>query len=147
VALTSGRTLTEWIGRAPFGAERYEVVKVGLVMPSDLLTLRIDARVEEFFAAGLVEEVRALLESGVPREANALKALGYREVMRHLEGEMDLPAAAALVKANTRRYARRQLTWFRREPAVIWFQLGAVPEERFPEIVSEVALRLDAPRE
>ncbi len=147
VALRTGRPLSALITRRPFAAERYACVKVGLTMPRPALAARIDARVEAFFDAGLVEEARRLLDAGVPRTANCLKALGYREAVAHLSGGMTLAETVDLVKRNTRRYSKRQLTWFRREPGVIWFETGERPEERFADIESEVALRLGAPRE
>lgn len=142
VILETGRPFSRIVEAAPFGEERYPTVKVGLTMTTSLLARRIETRVDEFFAAGLVEEVRDLLASGVPPSSNAFKALGYREVLEHLAGRLDLASTVALVKANTRRYARRQLTWFRREPGVVWFELGEEPEDSLDEIEAAVALRL-----
>lgn len=106
------------------GAERYRTVKVGLRLDRQALARRLDARVGQFFEAGLVEEVRALLAAGVPAEANALKAIGYREVVRALRAGADPTAVAAEVQRSTRRYAKRQLTWFRREPGLLWLDAG-----------------------
>jgi tRNA dimethylallyltransferase len=123
VFFSARRPLSSLIGASPFGEDRYEAVKVGLVMQRDELYRRIDARVDGFFAAGLVEEVRGLLAKGCPPSANALKALGYREVLSHLRGERSLEEAMALTRRNTRRYAKRQWTWFRKEPGVAWFEV------------------------
>ena len=142
VIFVTGRPMSSLIAASPFGEEMYPSAKIGLMMSWRLLTARIEARVEEFFAAGLVEEVRGLLGAGVPRGANAFKALGYREVLAHLDGKLSLEETLALVKLSTRRYARRQLTWFRREPGVVWFELGDRPEERFAEIEADAKLRL-----
>jgi tRNA dimethylallyltransferase len=132
----TGVPLSRHIGLAAFRPEALPALKVGLTMERPLLYLRVDERVERIFAAGIVEEVRALLAAGVPAGANALKALGYREVISHLRGEIDLPRAVDLVKRNTRRYARRQIIWFRRECNVRWFDAGVLSPE---EIAGRVA--------
>lgn len=81
--------------------------------PRPVLYARIEARVEAMFAAGLVEEVRSLRSAGVQFARTARQALGYREVLEHLQGERDLPETIALVKTRTRQFAKRQLTWLR----------------------------------
>ncbi|HUD71164.1 MAG TPA: tRNA (adenosine(37)-N6)-dimethylallyltransferase MiaA [Dongiaceae bacterium] len=123
VRIAAGRPLSAVLRDEPFGVERYDAVKIGLDMDRRALYARIDARVDRFFAAGLVDEVRRLLGAGRPPAANAFKAIGYREVAAHLRGETDLEAAMALTRRNTRRYAKRQMTWFRRETGVAWFSL------------------------
>ena len=82
---------------------------------------RINERTEEHFANGLVDEVRQLLDQGVPAESNALGAHGYRRVVEHLRGQRDLRSAIEQTKLDVRHYAKRQLTWFRHEPDVQWF--------------------------
>ena len=81
---------------------------------------RIDARVDAMMQNGFLEEVRKLKESGVPRDGTAMQGIGYRELYTCLQGELSLEEAVALIKKNSRHYAKRQLTWFRREPGVIW---------------------------
>ncbi len=88
--------------------------------PRDELYRRINERTEAHFAAGLVEEVRTLLEKKVPANSNALGAHGYRRVVEFLEGRRDLESAIEQTKLDVRHYAKRQLTWFRREPGVEW---------------------------
>jgi len=99
--------------------ERFPNLKVGLDMSREELWLRLHERVDRFFADGLVDEVRRLLET-VPREAGAFKAIGYREVVACLDAGRDPEEARERVKRNTRRYARKQRSWFRREPGVQW---------------------------
>lgn len=82
---------------------------------------RINQRTEKFFAAGLVEEVKELLAQGVPANSNALGAHGYRRVVEFLKGKRDLASAVEQTKLDVRHYAKRQLTWFRREPGAEWF--------------------------
>jgi len=84
-----------------------------LQWPTDELNARIDRRVDEMFAAGLVEEVRALLLRPQPLSKTAAQAVGYREVIEHLRGKRGLPETVELVKTHTRRFAKRQRTWFR----------------------------------
>jgi tRNA dimethylallyltransferase len=109
------------------GAERYPTVKIGLDMDRDALAGRLDRRVAQFLDAGLVQEVRKLLERGIPREANAFKAIGYREVLRRLIERSPLEDAVGEIQRNTRRYAKRQRSWFRKEPGVVWFDAESGP--------------------
>lgn len=124
VAILTGTPLSAHVRARSFRPDRLPALKVGLTMLRDALYRRIDSRVERIFRNRIVEEVREMLGAGVPPSANALKALGYREVMAHLRGEIDLARAVDQVKRNTRRYARRQLSWFRRERNVHWFEVA-----------------------
>jgi tRNA dimethylallyltransferase len=99
-------------------------LKIGLNRPREELYRRIEERVDRMFAGGLVEETRALLARGVPDSAPPFKALGYKHVLRVLRGEIDLAEAAALTKIDTRHYAKRQLTWFKKMPDVRWIDPG-----------------------
>ncbi len=97
--------------------------------PREELYARINARTEQHFANGLVDEVRRLLAAGVPAKSNALGAHGYRRVVEFLRGERELKSAIEQTKLDVRHYAKRQLTWFRREPGVEWIQgFGDDPE-------------------
>jgi tRNA dimethylallyltransferase len=97
--------------------------------PREELYERINARTEQHFANGLVDEVRRLLAAGVPANSNALGAHGYRRVVEFLCGERELKSAIEQTKLDVRHYAKRQLTWFRREPGVEWIQgFGDDPE-------------------
>ena len=131
VFFASRRGLSQWIGESPFGEDRYASVKIGLDMDRAALYRIIDARVVGFFAAGLVEEVRGLLRSGCPETANAFKAIGYHEALRHVRGEIGLEEAIALTQRSTRRYAKRQWTWFRKEEGVAWFTIDPDDPGRF----------------
>jgi tRNA dimethylallyltransferase len=89
--------------------------------PRAALYERINERTEKHFAAGLVDEVRSLLAAGVPANSNALGAHGYRRTVEYLDGKRDLASAIEQTKLDVRHYAKRQLTWFRREPGAQWF--------------------------
>lgn len=103
--------------------DRYRALKIGLTMDRRVLCERLDARVDRFFAAGLVTEVRSLLDRGVSPKANAFKAIGYREVLSAFGDGLDPDQCRDEVKRNTRRFAKRQMTWFRREPDVVWLDV------------------------
>ncbi len=118
---------TSWSGRlarrgtwSTSATERYPSLKIGLAGDPQWLSGRIDRRVEQFFEGGLVDEVRQLLSRGVPRAANAFKAIGYREVLAAIDSGRDPEAAAEEIRRSTRRYSKRQRTWFKKEPGVSW---------------------------
>lgn len=97
---------------------RYRVAT--LEMNRELLYRRIEQRVDQMLQDGLAQEVTNLLKSGVPRDAKAMKAIGYKEIIPYCLGETTLAEAVYALKLNTRHYAKRQLTWMRREEAVLW---------------------------
>jgi len=101
----------------------YDTLLFCLTMPRELLYRRIEMRVEEMLAAGLVDEVRGLLSGGVSPEAKSMQSLGYKQIVAYLLGEISLSTAIAEIKRDTRRFAKRQLTWFRREKELIWLDL------------------------
>jgi tRNA dimethylallyltransferase len=100
------------------------------------LRKRIDTRVDQMFAQGLVAETRALLQRGLEQNKTAMQAIGYRQVAEHLRGERPLAETITLVKTRTRQFAKRQMTWFRRQLAVTWLQVGAA--ERADEVVGRL---------
>jgi tRNA dimethylallyltransferase len=99
----------------------FAIIKIGLNMDRRELYERINHRVDRMMASGLVEEARSLQQY---RDTNALNTVGYKEVFRYLDGELSLEEATALIKRNSRRYARRQLTWFRKDRDTRWFSPG-----------------------
>lgn len=98
-----------------------QVVALALRMPSDLLAERLSRRVDQQFAAGLLDEMRGQLAAGVPETARPFTGLVYRQALEHLGGVRDEAATRALIAQENRRYARRQLIWFRKEPNLQWF--------------------------
>lgn len=103
----------------------FRILKIGLNLDRDVLYRRIDRRVDEMMTRGLLDEARALFPL---RDMNALNTVGYRELFAHFDGSLGLEEAVALIKRNTRRYARRQLTWFKGDPDIEWFPPGRVKE-------------------
>jgi tRNA dimethylallyltransferase len=123
VRLQTGRAMSEIMGaRKEPPALAARIRAFALLPPRAELYARINRRTEAHFDAGLVEEVRALLKRGVPRESNALGAHGYRRAVEFIKGERDERSAIEQTKLDVRHYAKRQLTWFRREPGVEWFE-------------------------
>jgi tRNA dimethylallyltransferase len=98
----------------------YRALKIGLAPDRKILYHRIDRRVEIMIAAGLPEEVQGLLEQGYPPELKSLQTIGYRETVDYLQGKLTLPEAVSLIQRNSRRYAKRQLTWFGPDKSIIW---------------------------
>lgn len=121
VALVSGRPLSSWIKEQPFGTQRVDAVRIGLTLPRTVLYDRIAGRVARMVELGWVEEVARLLARGLDPGLPAFQAIGYRQIVRHLEGEWSLEQAIGETVKATRRFAKRQETWFRREPDVTWF--------------------------
>jgi len=98
----------------------YNLVIFGLTMDREKLYQRIEQRVEEMIRAGLVEEVQKLLDAGYGPGLTSMQGLGYKEIISYLTGEVTLPEAVELLKKNTRRFAKRQLTWFRSDGRIKW---------------------------
>jgi tRNA dimethylallyltransferase len=123
VCLQTGKRMSEQRGLRPRPHESARRLRILALNPErDELYRRINSRTEAHFAAGLIEEVHSLLEKGVPPDSNALRAHGYRRVVEYLQGLRDLESALAQTKLDVRHYAKRQLTWFRHEPGVEWFE-------------------------
>ncbi len=115
ICLTTGKPYSSF---RPQGAARdFEIEKVGIFRPREELYARIDRRVDAMLSAGLLEEVRSLQRY---RERTALKTVGYRELFSYLDGGISLEKAIDEIKTNTRHYAKRQLSWWRRDPSIRW---------------------------
>ena len=137
----TGKTQTEQMRLDQAREGDYREIIFALDWPRDLLYRRIDARVDEMMKNGLVEEVRALLsdENGHP---TAAQAIGYKEIVAALRGVISMDEAVAQTKQATRNFAKRQLTWFRRDPRVIWLTAqDKTPEEIAAEMCSHMAAR------
>ena len=127
VVEATGRPLSAWQAAHHFQDCPYETLKIGLNLPREELYRRIEARVELMLAQGWLEEVRTLWHRYSP-EIKPLQALGYRHLVAVLEGRLSLEEATEQTKQETRRYAKRQLTWFRADPEVRWFAPSQLEE-------------------
>jgi tRNA dimethylallyltransferase len=121
VYMATGRPLTSHFGETTSPIADCRVVAVALRLPAALTAERVAKRVEEQFARGIVDEVRGLLARGVPPDARPFGGLVYRQVMEMLRGVRGEAETRALIVQENRRYARRQLIWFRKEPNLKWF--------------------------
>ena len=125
----TGKTITQHDEESKLQPPRYESVSIGLsfVDRADMWE-RIDRRVDEMMAAGLVEEVRSLLERGVPPTCTAMQAIGYKEMVQAVRVTGDYKAGAEEIKLRSRQYAKRQLTWFKRNAAAKQIVWGSNPD-------------------
>ncbi|ACV58514.1 tRNA (adenosine(37)-N6)-dimethylallyltransferase MiaA [Alicyclobacillus acidocaldarius] len=124
VAMVRGTGMSEDYDWTPRQG-RYEALVLGITMPREALYQRIDRRVEHMWRLGLVDEVKRLLAAGVPMGGTAMQAIGYKEVVSYLSGAVSEEEAIRIIQQNTRRFAKRQWSWFRRDPRVHWFAKGS----------------------
>lgn len=124
VARATGRPISSFQTQSA-EAPRYPSRYLVLDRPRDELRARIDARVDAMAAAGLLDELRDYLAAGHPRECPAIRALGYTDLLEHLDGRIDLGGALERMKVRTRRYAKRQLTWFRGVAGARWLDASS----------------------
>jgi len=117
------------------------VIPIGLRMSAAWLSDRVTRRVAAQFDAGLLDEMRALLAAGVPPDARPFGGLVYRQAMEHLQGVRDEADTRALIAQENRRYARRQLIWFRKEPNLVWFEGPGTHAEVQDSVVAMLAER------
>jgi tRNA dimethylallyltransferase len=122
VRLETGKALTQHLQEKPRQPlVDFKVIFVGLNPPRDVLYERINERVRRMFDAGLVEEVRRLLAAGIPASAKPFEAIGYRHVLADLDSSTAQEETIRIIQRDTRRYAKRQMTWFRNQPEIAWF--------------------------
>jgi tRNA dimethylallyltransferase len=122
VFFLTGRPLTSHFASTRSPIDGMDVLALGLRIPSELTAVRVARRVDQQFDSGLLDEIRSLLARGVPEDARPFGGLVYRQALEHLRGVRDEAATRALIAQENRRYARRQLIWFRKEPNLIWLQ-------------------------
>jgi tRNA dimethylallyltransferase len=111
-------------------------LRIGLILPRRDLYARIDARIDAMLRDGLVEEVRGLLARGVPPDASAMSAIGYRQIVEYLQGRLALDEAVQRMRRATRQFARRQANWFRQDdPSIHWFTSRPAVEEQIKPLI------------
>lgn len=131
VFLLTGRPLTAHFADTVAPLEGWDILPIGLRLDAADTASRVARRVDDQFARGLVDEVRGLLARGLPATARPFSGLVYRQVLEYLDGVRDEAATRALIVQENRRYARRQLIWFRKEPNLVWFHgAGELPGTR-----------------
>lgn len=134
----SGRPLSAWIAERPFGVRTLPAAKVGLTLPRALLYDRIAARVHRMLERGWLDEVSGLLDRWHDPDLPAFQAIGYRQLARHLLEQWPLDEAVEEILATTRRFAKRQSTWFRSDTDIVWFRI-----DRTPQLAEAVLRQLD----
>lgn len=122
VVKVTGKPFSSFQDEWPKRDSIYDLLFFGLTLPREELYRRIEERVDSMLSAGLLEETRTLLRSG-RLSLTAKQALGYRQIIEYLEGKRNWEETVALIKTKTRQYAKRQLTWFRADPRIVWIDL------------------------
>jgi len=120
VYLLTGRAMSAHFAETQSPIPDIDVLPLGLRLPAAQISDRVTRRVDEQFEGGLLDEIRTLLARGIPESARPFGGLVYRQALEHLHGLRDEPATRALIAQENRRYARRQLIWFRKEPNLVW---------------------------
>lgn len=134
VCKLTGGTITDHDEETKNIPTRYDAAYAGIHYPDrEELYQRINLRVDMMIKAGLLDEVRALLDSGVPRDSTAMQAIGYKELSAYFAGEEDLASAVEKIKGASRRYAKRQMTWFKRNENVRW--ISPASEQDFSDLL------------
>ena len=131
------KPLTEHFKKTRSEVDDFHIHKIGLQLDRKELYRRIEERVDRMFRNGMDEEVRRLLSAGIPEDAPPFRGLGYRRILAFLRGETSLDEARRLTKQDTRQYAKRQITWFKKMPGVNWF-----PADDFPSLTAFLGSRL-----
>ncbi|MBC7962475.1 MAG: tRNA (adenosine(37)-N6)-dimethylallyltransferase MiaA [Steroidobacteraceae bacterium] len=130
----TGIPLSRYQKEHSFSARRYDTLQIGISVERVELYRRIEQRVERMLAEGLLDEVRGLLAAGFGPDLKAMRSIGYKESTAHILGEQTLEETICLIKRDTRHYAKRQLTWFKADPDIIWFEYP----EKFANILQHV---------
>ena len=125
--LVSGKNMSWWQEQPRDALRGYRWLKIGIDFPRSQLYLRIDQRVDQMFARGFLDEVKQILEA-YPRESQAFKAIGYRQVAEYLDNKVTFEQALEETKRESRRYAKRQWTWFRSDREIIWLDGQSGPD-------------------
>ncbi|HEY5626680.1 MAG TPA: tRNA (adenosine(37)-N6)-dimethylallyltransferase MiaA [Nitrospira sp.] len=141
----SGQPMSEFQRRHGFSDRPFTALVVGLDCDRAVLYRRIEERIDWQLANGLLEETRRLLAQGYRRETSAMKGLGYRQISAYLAGEYDWAEMVRLFKRDTRHFAKRQMTWFRKQPGIAWVMLPeqertGVTADRVAKLVEEFVM-------
>ena len=135
VSTASGKPYSSFRKSSP-DKRNFKIIKIGLDMDRDLLYKKIDSRVEEMMKKGFLDEVKKILPYTLSPIPNSLNTVGYKELIGHLKGEYNLKEAIDLIKKNTRNFAKRQLTWFRKDKEIKWF--GPEQEKEIIRYIIEI---------
>ncbi len=134
----SGTTISQQEERTKNAPKPYDVLFFVLDTDRDKLYERINLRVDMMLQNGLVDEVKKLIENGVPKTNTAMQAIGYKEIVEYLDGYLTYCEAVEKIKQESRRYAKRQLTWFRRNEGAIWLEASLPKAELLSQVMNEL---------
>ncbi|MXV77179.1 tRNA (adenosine(37)-N6)-dimethylallyltransferase MiaA [Candidatus Poribacteria bacterium] len=137
----TGTPMSEHQQQWKHGNQRYPFIAFGLTMPREILYRRIEQRVDIMLANGLIAEVESLLAEGYSRDTFALQSFGYKELIAYLDGQCTYIEAIEQLKQNTRRFAKRQLTWFRKDKRIRW-----IDRESTPDVVGYIMEEIESAR-
>lgn len=112
-----------------------ETLFLGLNIEKEILSRRIDSRVDSMIKSGFIDEVQSLRTMGYDRSLNSMQSIGYAEINRYIDGERDLKFSIEDIKKNTKKYAKKQMTWFKKNKSVVWFNPDEI--KKIPEIVKK----------
>ena len=129
----TGKTISKHHGKHRFADKRFTVLKIGLQMEREALYDRINQRVDVMIEKGLVDEVSGLLERGYSQDLKSMKSIGYRHMVDFIKGRVSIDETIRTLKRDTRRYAKRQMTWFNADPEIVWTK---------PDQVEDIMLRV-----
>ena len=141
VYFLTGKPITDHFASTVSPLAHHRTVAVALSPPPALIAERVARRVDEQFAQGLMDEIRGLLARGVPETARPFGGLVYRQALEHLRGVRNEADTRALIARENRRYARRQLIWFRKEPNLVWFDGPGERAETLSRVTEALAAR------
>ena len=142
VYFLTGRPLTAHFADTASPLPDVDVIAIALRLPAAATSERVTRRVDEQFERGLLDEIRTLLDRGIPETARPFGGLVYRQALEHLHGLRDEAATRALIAQENRRYARRQLIWFRKEPNLVWFDGPGESSSTIAAVTSLIDTRL-----
>ncbi|MEK7850978.1 MAG: tRNA (adenosine(37)-N6)-dimethylallyltransferase MiaA, partial [Deltaproteobacteria bacterium] len=132
----TGQPISKHHKEHAFPERPYSMLKIGLNVERETLYKNIDYRVDSMIKAGFVDEVKGLLDMGYGPDLKGMQAIGYSHICRYIKGEYNLEDSVNLIKRDTRHYAKRQMTWFRRDSEISWFDINK--EGCIGDIFSEV---------
>lgn len=131
----TGTKMSELQEKHGFKGDEYEVLKIGIFEEREVLRKKIDQRVDRMIESGLVNEVRKLREMGFGRDLKPMQSIGYKHINQYVDGEIALDKAIELIKRDTKRLAKRQMTWLRRDKGICWY--------RIPEDLDRIMYRVE----
>jgi tRNA dimethylallyltransferase len=143
----TGRPMTAHFADTTAPLPEFDVFSIGLRLPAVQISERVERRVDEQFARGLLDEIRSLLARGVPENARPFGGLVYRQALEHLQGVRDEASTRALIAQENRRYARRQLIWFRKEPNLVWLDGSGESPDTFAAASALLGERIELHRQ